>query len=469
MDGAFWVVFAVAALLCGWLEAGDAPGSRGKWPVPAVALVGLGVLVLAAKQGLGADLSSVPPLLFGGIALCLALHWWRPDSVYGLAACGALAAQSLAASSGASDVSGMLLNPVFFVFLAAGWVGAAVAWGGNSAGGTAFAATAALTKLADYWTPEGFGKTPHMAGTLLATAVVASAILAVLLRRGKQGAGTLLTGGLASILVTAAAFFIGKWGGDDSTLPVTVFASAAAAFVVCWMSGGGGGSRRGNQVVLGGLIWMGVATLAFAQDGTFGLGMAGLTGVACYLLLGRADLASTVAPLAALAFYRMFRLEYPETTRAFDIAQHYGMVGLMIGAGLMVLLLGMPRLSEQSGIRNWARFGVLSLMAAGATVVGLQFFGVKGGVGLIVGLGLGTWMAGVAGKKSAGGLPAFAGLCGLVGLSYAKASETFEMTRDEKMSLFVWASAGLAALTIVTVLFLTDRESEVPVEAAELA
>lgn len=363
----------------------------------------------------------------------------------------------------------MLLNPVFFVFLAAGWVGAVVAWGGNSAGGTAFAATAALTKLADFWTPEGFGKTPHMAGTLLATAVVASAILALVLRRGKQGAGTLLTGGLASILVTAAAFFIGKWGGDDSTLPVTVFTAAAAAFVVCWMSGEEGGFRRRNPVILGGLIWMGVATLAFAQDGTFGLGMAGLTGVACSLLLGRADLASTVAPLAALAFYRMFRLEYPETTRAFDIAQHYGMVGLMIGAGLMVLLLGMPKLSEQAGIRNWARFGVLSLMAAGATVVGLQFFGVKGGVGLIVGLGMGTWMAGVAEKKSAGGLPAFAGLCGLVGLSYAKASETFEMTRDEKMSLFIWASAGLAVLSLVMVLFLTDRESEVPVEATELA
>lgn len=469
MDGAYWIVFAVVAALCAWLEGSDAPATGKRWLTPVAAVVGLVVLAAGAKVWLGADLASVPLLAIAGSVLALALLWWRPSSVVALAACGALAAQSMPTGSAPSDVSGVVMNPVFFVFLIAGWVGSSIAWGGNGAGATAFAGAASLTKLADYWTPEGFGKTPHFAGTLLAFAILGAAIIALALRRGKQGTGTLLSGGLGVLVVAAAAFFIGKWGGDDSTLPVTVFAAAGAAFVTAWMAGNEIEGRRATHAILGGLIWMAVSTLAFAQDGTFGLGMAGLAGVGCSMLLGRTDLAATVAPLASLAFYRMFRIEYPETTRAFDIAQHYGMVGLMIGAGLMVLLLGLPRMADRDNWKNWARFGALGLMAALTATVGLQFFGVKGGVGLIVGLGLGTWLASVVAKSAAHGFPAFVGLCGLVGLSYAKASESFELTRDEKMSLFIWASAGLAALALVTVLFLNDREPEVSGEPVEVA
>lgn len=471
MDGAYWIVFVVAAVICAWLEGTkDAEKPKLSWMMPVMAVVGLGVLMLVVKQYLGLNLDAFPLGLILASVLALAITAWRRDSVFGLLAAGALAPQVINPPPAVADAS--LFNPVFLVWLVAGWIGACIAWGGNARGGVAFAGVAALVGMANRWTPVWFGKIPNFAGSMLAMAIIAAALIVLLLGRKKEGGTSLLAGGLGILLVAGAGFLVAQWGGDDLTLPVTIFASVVAAFAITWMSGvHQSASQRTSQVVLGGLMWMGVATLAYAQDQSFGLGMAALAGLGAYALMGRIDLSVTMGPLIALGLYRTFRAEVPELVRAFDIAQHYGMVGVMIGAGLIVLLLGMPRLKEGETPRNWARFGVLALMAAVAGMVGLMFFGIKGGVGFLVGLGLGTWMAGVISKQGSYGLAPLVGLSGLVGLSYAKASESFELTRDEKMTLFMGASAALVVLMAILIFALTDKamKTEVQDETVEMA
>ncbi|MFM9872891.1 MAG: hypothetical protein ACKVQS_05430, partial [Fimbriimonadaceae bacterium] len=249
-------------------------------------------------------------------------------------------------------------------------------------------------------------------------------------------------------------------GGDESNLMVTICAAVLAALAVVWMGGSAGKSQRTSQVVIGGLIWMGLATFAFAQDKTFGLTMAALAGFGGFVLMGRVDLSAVMGPVVGLAAYRTLREQFPDITRGFDIAQHYGMVGLMIGAGLIVLLLGTPRLQESTGVKNWARFGVLSLMAGIAAVVGLFFFGVKGSVGLIIGLGIGVWLAGVTSERGTFGLAPLIGLAGLIGLSYGEVSQSFDLAREPKMMIFIWSSVALVVLTAILVFVLSDRKLE---------
>jgi hypothetical protein len=457
MNGAIWIVFAVAAVVCTWLESSkEEDSSQFNWLTAVVGVLGIGVLYGLTSQFVEAKFD-LPLGAFVAALLAIGLSKWNPKSIIGLLAAGAVASQSILTQTQATVVSGQQISSVFMIFAIVGWVGACLAWGGNARGGTAFAGMGALVAIADHWVPEGFGKVPNTAGSLLAIGVVAAGILVLALRRGKGGPNVLLAGGLGSLIIVGAGFFVGQWGGDDATLPVTIFASVLAAFAVVWMVGSSNSSQRTTQLVLGGLIWMGVATFAFAQDKTFGLSLALVSGFGAFVLLGRVDLTAVMGPVVGLAAYRTLREQFPDITRGFDIAQHYGMVGLMIGAGLIVLLLGSPRLLA-AGVKNWARFGVLALMVGMAAVVGLFFFGVKGSVGLIIGLGIGVWMAGVTSDRGAYGISPLVGLAGLIGLSYGEVSQSFDLAREPKMMIFVWSSVILIVLAAILVFALSDRK-----------
>lgn len=457
MNGVIWIVFAVAAVVCTWLESSKEEGSgQFSWSTAIMAIVGVGGMYVLSTQFVEASFD-LPVGAFIATLLAIGLCKWNRKSVIGLMAAGAVASQSVLQESQASVVSGLQISPIFMVLAIVGWVGACLAWGGNARGGVAFAGMGALVGIADHWVPEGYGKEPNTAGSLLAIGIVAAGILVLLLRRGKGGPSPLLAGGLGALIIAGCGFFVAQWGGDDTTLPVTIFASVLASFAVVWMVGSVGTSQRTSQLVLGGLIWMGVATFAFAQDKTFGLSLALVSGFGAFVLLGRADLTAVMGPVVGLAAYRTLREQFPEITRGFDIAQHYGMVGLMIGAGLIVLLMGTPRLSDPKGARNWLRFGVLSLIAAIAAVVGLFFFGVKGSVGLVIGLGIGVWMAGVTSERGAFGIAPLVGLAGLIGLSYGEVSQSFDLAREPKMTIFIWASVVLIVMAAILVFALSDR------------
>ncbi len=458
MNGAIWIVFAVAAVVCTWLELSkDDDSSRFHWLSAIMGAAGVATLFLLSNQFVEAKFS-LPLGGFVAVALAIGLSWWNPKSVIGLMAAGAVASHSIIPATQASVVSGMQMTPLFMVLAIVGWVGACFAWGGNAKGGVAFAGMGALVGMADHWVPEGFGKEPHTAGSLLAMGVIAAGILVLLLRRGKGGPSPLLAGGLGALLIAGCGFFVAQWGGDDTTLPVTIFAAVLSAFAVVWMVGYSTKEQRTSHLVVGGLIWMGLATFAFAQDKTFGLTMAALAGFGAFVLMGRVDISAVMGPVVGLAAYRTLREQYPEITRGFDIAQHYGMVGLMIGAGLIVLMLGAPRLAGPLGGRNWGRFAILSVMAGIAAVVGLFFFGVKGSVGLIIGLGIGVWLAGVTSERGMYGLAPLVGLAGLIGLSYGEVSQSFDLAREPKMTIFIWSSVVLIVLAAVLVFALSDRK-----------
>jgi hypothetical protein len=108
----------------------------------------------------------------------------------------------------------------------------------------------------------------------------------------------------------------------------------------------------------------------------------------------------------------------------------------------------------------------LSLIAGGAAVIGLFFFGVKGGVGLLVGLGLGAWLAALSSARSAFGIAPLVGLAGLAAASYGEVSQAFEFTRDQKMQIFVWSVVGLGGLIVALNLVFSERQKEEVVDVA---
>ncbi|QYK53898.1 MAG: hypothetical protein KF824_03160 [Fimbriimonadaceae bacterium] len=464
MNGAFFGVFAVAALVLAWLEP-KAEGSKPSWHGLVATVVGIGVLICGAmSQGLTKDL---PLEALIASVFAIALVYWRGNPQFAMIGAGALAAHSLMpATAQVAEVSVKLSDPIFISLAVVGWVGACLAWSGAASGGVIFSGSAALVVMANRWTPEGFGKIPNSAGSMLAIAILAAAVIVLLIQKGKAGAGSMLAGGLGAAIVAMAGLFIGQWGGDDMTLPVTIFAAVLASFVVCWMTVS---ERDTGRLVLGGLIWMGVATMAFAQDKSFGLAMACLAGLATFALFGKVTLSSVLGPVIGLLSYRTFRLVYPDITRAYDIAQHYGMVSSMIGVGIMILLLDRSFMGKnRSSMKGWFRFAITGVIGVTACLVGLMFFGTKGGVGLLVGLGLGAWVTGLIDESRGFGLIPLIGLTGVIGVSYGAISESFELARDEKMRVFLIASSVLVVLAAIAVFGLSERQAKVeaPVETA---
>lgn len=464
MNGAFFGVFLVAAFVLAWLE--PAPdGIKRCWRGSATAILGLIVLLgVAMSQGIIKELP-IEALIASVVALGLA--YWRGNPQFAMLGAGALAAHSLMpAVAKVTEVSVNISDPLFVSLAVVGWVGACLAWSGATSAGALFTGSSAIVMMANRWTPEGFGKIPGSAGSMLAIAVLAAAVIVLLIQKGKAGTGSMLAGGLGAAIVALAGLLLGQWGGEDMTLPVTIFAAVLASFVVCWMTTT---ERDTGRLVLGGLIWMGVATMAFAQDKSFGLAMACLAGLATFMLFGKVNLTSVMGPVIALLAYRTFRLVYPDISREYDIAQHYGMVSSMIGVGIMILILDRSFTgTDRAAIKGWLRFAIVGLMAVTACLVGLMFFGTKGGVGLIVGLGLGTWVTGLIDERRGFGIIPLIGLIGTVGMSYGAISQAFALARDEKMRIFLIAGAILIVLAGIVVFGLGERKEklETSVETA---
>ncbi|MFM9874640.1 MAG: hypothetical protein ACKVQS_14385, partial [Fimbriimonadaceae bacterium] len=257
MNGALWIVFAVAAAACTWLESSKGEDSgHFSWMTAIFGVAGVGLLFGLTQQFVEAKFELPIGAIIATI-LAFGLSKWNPKSIIGLMAAGAVASQVVVPATQASVASGTQISSIFMVLVIVGWVGACIAWGGNARGGTAFAGMGALVGLSDHWVPAGFGKEPHTAGSLLAIGVVAAGILVLLLRRGKGAPNALLAGGLGALIIAGSGYFVEKWGGDESNLMVTIFAAVLAAFAVVWMVGSAGKSQRTSQVVIGGLIWMG--------------------------------------------------------------------------------------------------------------------------------------------------------------------------------------------------------------------
>ncbi len=193
------------------------------------------------------------------------------------------------------------------------------------------------------------------------------------------------------------------------------------------------------------VIWLGMATLAFSEAYGLGMAAAGFVGVATALVLGRRDLLPAIGIVVGLAVYRLFRENNAEVVQAFDIGQHYAMIGFLLGIVVLVAVadaLVRRRESWRSGIDG----AIVGLIAATIVVGASAFFGPKGAIGLVVGLAIAPMVAQLTSARPSWTFAAAAVLQSAALVAYRPLAWDMSLDRDGKLKLLLWLTAAVVVL-----------------------
>lgn len=236
--------------------------------------------------------------------------------------------------------------------------------------------------------------------------------------------------GTGVALVVAAG---GVWAGVARGLPApeSSWAFAVGALVACiaaWATPGEG--RKPFHTVLAAGLGLTAATLVFGFGQGLGIALAGVGAVFAGAVLGRRDLIGAFSPVLALGAYRALRFMAPDASRAFDIGQHYALIGLLVG---LLAVLAWTEWAAQADRTNHLTAGALAGLG---TLVGvaaaLALLGPKGAVGVLLGLGIAPMVASFS-RTAIGPSTAFAALSGLAMASYVGLVALAELDRTPKM------------------------------------
>jgi hypothetical protein len=200
------------------------------------------------------------------------------------------------------------------------------------------------------------------------------------------------------------------------------------------------------------ILWLGGATLAFGLLKGHGMALLLLGGasVALFAREGRSLLA--MGPLAALVAYRVFREAHLGASRALDIGQHYGLIGILVGATLIVAAWEWRR-SRSRGSGADVAGGLWVLLLAATPVLAGVLLGAKGFVGVLAGLGVGSVVVGLSGCRSP--LPAVTGVGLAAGmtLGFGWMTKLLDFTRDQKAAFLYWAAPTLLVVAAAIAIF----------------
>lgn len=248
----------------------------------------------------------------------------------------------------------------------------------------------------------------------------------------------------AGLCWTALAYHFG-----ESDLAVVSFAAVALAVVSHWTFRSDGSSALPWGIVV--LGWFLVGTLAFSLAFGLGVAVAALAGIGALLVLNRLDLLPAAYVLASLGLYRIFRETYPNVVQPFDIGQHYGLVGFMLGV-LIVFSVSETLRSKVQGFGFAISAGrhLVALAMLGVVLFAVSFLGSKGAIGLLFGIGVGPALSVATIRKSwpivVGGL----GLQCAVLTAYDPLILHVTLTKDEKTRLLLWLVGGLVVIAVAT-------------------
>lgn len=239
-----------------------------------------------------------------------------------------------------------------------------------------------------------------------------------------------------------------------------VFAALAAAVAAAWMSGGANGKI--SRVLIVALVWFPIVTLGFAAARGFGIAVSAAVGVVAMLALGGPSLCLSVAPVLAIALFRVLQATYPETTRAFDLGQHYSLLGFLIGFNLMLVVAewSAPRAAGRRILGSLAVVASLGFALPAASV----YLGQKGTTGLFVGLVASAVLALIVRRTSAAAGALALLTCSYTALMLPRWVEWMELSRNERVPKLVLLVGGAAVAVVVAALASREAVSaeEVP-------
>lgn len=306
----------------------------------------------------------------------------------------------------------------------------------------------------------GLSGTPNLetAGQTIAIALGIACVLASLGASMVKERGDALHPWIGTILTMGAAVLVAESYFQIASGMIVAAVAGAAALVTHYTI-----RARGQTFgfTLATLIWLGVATLTFGYAKGFGMALAWTIGVATLLFLGERRALLATGPLASLVAYRLFREYQKDAVRAFDIGQHYAVVGLVLAAGLALLLLEFGRTADAAKSPAKTEVGLdLGLIGAlGLQVCAFVLLSAKGAVGFLVGTGLVPFVAGLRGDRDESGLAVGLGFACLSPVLCSVLVEKLDLARDEKQSFLI---VGVACVAVVAVLamLLTPQKSE---------
>jgi hypothetical protein len=218
-------------------------------------------------------------------------------------------------------------------------------------------------------------------------------------------------------------------------------------------------NKRSSLFGIAALVWLGVATFAYSRSAGYGISSAALGGLSGLILLGRSRLILTMSPLLVLAAYRAFREAFGTQTAAFDIGQHYGMIGVLAAVLLVVALLDFVKtIPDRAGMRA-TMTGAFAAMSFGAAIAaGSLLLSTKGVVGLIVGFGVAPVVAAMSGVRSSVAMAISAVSVAFLSVFYSAAVELASKPRDERLGLIGGVFA--AALIFAVAAWFAARQSK---------
>lgn len=198
------------------------------------------------------------------------------------------------------------------------------------------------------------------------------------------------------------------------------------------------------------VIWIAAGSAAFGLAKGFGVALLLMVATGVLLAMGNRRALLTLGPLAALTFFRVFRETHVEAPRALDLAQHYAMVGLILGAALPVM--------AQEWLRTVAKRGGLTTLLAGGVwmavmivgpITAAMMLGAKGAVGYVFGLGLAALMEAIRGERSAHAHTLGMGLAAAMTAMFGVLIPHLDLTRDEKLVRVGWFGGAVVLMAVV--------------------
>lgn len=405
-----------------------------------VVLVGVGVSQGWFKFQFGPEWISVLALL--------GLAGWRPGAKIGAVG---LAGGIVAASSGLAPNQGQTL----YLHLALLGVASLAFLRKSPIGGGSVALIGLAGVSTRYFLIPDPGKDVHNLPAALVLAVVITGILGLLIPKTNEALKT-WTGPVLGLVLAGVTFAVGAALYHKDHMARTMLISAFIGVATAWAMPSGS-KPEPVKVGLAALTWLGIATYAFSNSLTLGMGLALAAGAGAVVLSGSEAGLAMLAPLAGLVGQRLARNIYPDAVKAFDIGQHYAIVGLLVAVCLVMMVtngFSTSRVLVEEGKSDWKPTAATIVgwaLAVCAFLFSVIFLGPKGSTGLVIGAGLAALFVQLSKADGAGAAAVGVGFLGILGVAYPKLTALFDVSRAEKQGAFAVASVVGLVLALALV------------------
>jgi hypothetical protein len=290
-------------------------------------------------------------------------------------------------------------------------------------------------------------------GVLLALAAVIAALIAAPIGAAltKLDPRLKLAGPIILFaLFTGFAHLIFRKLALADSFSIIFLGSGLVALLVAWFTEG---PQELSRVVMGAILWLAVASASYVYDFGFGMSIALMAGLGLTLAYNRPKALLCLGPLAAIVIYRVFRQLHPEANAAFDIGQHYSLMGLLLGA-LTPILAGEWLRSEYAKYKfAWVAAILWILLLAAAPVPVAIAFSDKGIVGYLIGLGLAPVLEATR-RRALDTLFVAIGLASAMVIIYNWLAPHLDLDRQHKIHALEWV-IGPMAIAAVTIALLS--------------